>query len=63
MTKRYRKIATENVSMDRVEITDDLEGIDSQIRCVLGDIENRFNKSGYNEREAFVPPCTMYPRD
>ncbi len=51
---KFKKIKTEYVSMDSVEIVDDLHGIDEQIRCVLGDIEDGYKNKKYNDFKIIV---------
>ena len=53
-SRRYKKIAVNRVSLEKVEMTDDLHGVDEQIRCILGDIEQSFKDKGYTEFEIIV---------
>ena len=53
--KHYKKVAIEHVTLENVDMTsDDLQGVDEQIRCVLGDIETAFNTKQYTEFEIII---------
>jgi hypothetical protein len=46
---KYRKIGVVYVSMENVDISDDMHGVDEQIRCILGMIDEYVKKKGYTE--------------